>query len=136
MAFPVGVRNKLLDNVFKGVGWDTPNISFGQFNWRVSSTQIAADGTGYTAVSGSSGPSFTGSNLSAASGGTQVFDIGGGTLLNTAATSKGTLSSIVIFEGNTGQSVVRAYFNFPVARNHVQGDSLAVTNGRISISIT
>jgi len=136
MGFPVDVRNKLLDNVFKGVQWDTTGagVGFGNLNARVSKTALADDGTGYTASTGS--VSFNGStNWTSASGSSASLATGGGTIISTAAAAQGTLAALVIFEGTSGTSTVRAFYNFPVARTHYSGDSFTLGSSRLTFSL-
>ena len=126
MPLSTAAKNKLLDNVFRGVTWDTPNVLFGNMNVGLSSTVPNPDGSGITPItvtSNSQASSIWNGNNNASGG--QATDNGQVALISTAAAARGTIRSIIWYEGSAG-TTPRFWFNLPTQRVHYAGDSLTL----------
>jgi hypothetical protein len=136
MPFPTSVNNKLLDNVFKGIEWDTTGAaaSFGNMNARASTSSIAADGTGFVGVSNPATANFNGGTVFPSATGSSSIASNIGTLVPSSGAGRGTVVAIAVFEG-TGTGALRAYYNLPVARTHYSGDSLVIGANKLSFSL-
>lgn len=138
MPFPTTVKNKLLDNVFKGILWDTPGFgaSFGNMCIRASTTTINPDGSGFTQISSPSAPFWAPSSFTSASGGSASLNFSGA-IAPTSGSGRGTIRALAIFESTFAtQAYMRAFYNLPVAREHQTGDSLGIANGTVTFSLT
>lgn len=130
MPFTVNARNKLLDNVFKGVRWSgagSPFADIGRLTIHLSSTPINEDGSGFTGV-GTQVQTFN-------NGGAWATPVDGITNLNTSYTlTTGALTAAAVaVRSNTGGPVIY-YYNFPVARVNYAGETIrAHTNFRLKI---
>jgi hypothetical protein len=134
MGIPYTAANALLDNVFKGVMWDTPNTAFGFTTWAVSSTTVNADGTGGTWVSPGNVTNANGGDFGTVANGSVPLHTGFN-LVTTGTSTLGTIRVIGFFQNGTLNAAnLRFYLTLPVPRTHTVGDSLFIGTDKLTLS--